>query len=429
MIYRGSKEENQPMLNGGAKIHHQSLSNERIRQIYKNPLILLIFIIQGAICHLLGGGLMYYFTNNQPCPDSLNSVDPSNDFIGHPVQNLEAEASLFIANKNCPHSWEPYFVNASRAISDRGSMDYIIVAGRLTCVLSWNIFSILKYQNPKRVLIITLKSVCADMILVANVHCIDEQTWVKGLKIDGYRKYFEKKMDVVGSRIFWYWQQMLKMGSAFRDDLSDEFVLVDADVIFQRRFMYKDDQGRYIFIPGGGKTREYYDPVENFLGHRIQMPKGRKSSFVSHSMIMNKPFLKSLLEKRDKLWWKEIIDLVAKKYYSLPEDVKKWVKERHRLYGFSEYMYYTSAFIKQSPEKYVEGKTQFIRDKEINNAFGDFCPTIETMEKVKKDSEDQQDTPIVVWELEHGSVSQGSKNEKSKATLHAPYPACDSAVR
>ena len=61
---------------------------------------------------------------------------------------------------------------------------------------------------------------------------------------------------------------MLKMGSAFREDLSDEFVLVDADVIFQRKFMYKDEEERYIFIPGGGKTKEYlYSDHEYFLLH------------------------------------------------------------------------------------------------------------------------------------------------------------------
>merc|ERR1719493_393883 len=127
---------------------------------------------------------------------------------------------------------------------------------------------------------------------------------------------------------------------------------------------------------------------------------------------MNKDFLRALLKKHDKLWWKKIIDLVAKKFYSLDKDIKKWRRERQRIYGFSEYMYYTSAFIEEHPDGFLESSgAQFLRDKEIKNKFGDFCPTLETMETIKANSEDKKDTPIIVWELEHGSVSQGSKDE------------------
>jgi len=428
IVYRGSsRDESESMLTSdSAKSHPNSLKNN-FKQFYRlNPWMSFMLLVQGMI---LGSGAMWFWVRNQPCPERLLSSDTPTNFFKKNFDSSSAEnpGSLFLANRKCPNEWQRNFgsANLTRA-SSQGNMDYIVIAGRLTCVLSWNIFSILKHQNPRRVFIITLSSVCESMILPENVHCIDEQTWVPGLTLKSYKQYFDTKMDVVGSRVFWYWQQMLKMGSAFREDLSDDFVLVDADVIFQRPYSYKNPDGKYIFISGGGKTKEYYDPVEEFLGHRLRMPDGRLSSYVSHSMIMNKQFVKANLMKHDS-WWKKIIDIVAEKYFKIAgkKDIRPWRVERQRIYGFSEYMWYTSAFIEQHPDRFQESTgTQFIRDKEIKNRFDDFCPTLESMEKVKQDSEDKQNTPIIVWELEHGSISDGSKSEKNKQSLHAPYPDC-----
>ena len=104
-----------------------------------------------------------------------------------------------------------------------------------------------------------------------------------------------------------FWQQILKLATALRPEISPDFVLVDSDVIFQKEVPYKTNQGKYVFYSGGWALEYYTHSVKTLLGIDA-IRASDNSSFVAHSMIMNKDVLMSFL-KNDS-WWKSIIDSV-----------------------------------------------------------------------------------------------------------------------
>ena len=81
---------------------------------------------------------IWLFTLNAILPAEVNDVNISN----------------LVLNKQCPNDWKQYFQNQPGFVRKHQSdtdYDYIIVSGRLSCVLSHNVFSILQYQKLRTV--------------------------------------------------------------------------------------------------------------------------------------------------------------------------------------------------------------------------------------------------------------------------------------
>ena len=328
----------------------------------------------------------------------------------------EVDTSKFVLNKQCLNDWKQYFQNISPFVyKDPSDTDYIIVSGRLTCVLSYSMFSILQYQKPRTVYIVAPLNVCDSMRTPENVFCVDESKWIDGLSTEIFLSYIEKRIPSIGGRKYWYWQQMLKLGTGFKANISDDFVVVDADVIYQQTIRYKDSSGKYIFFDGGHVFHEYTKTAEALLGHPIHLSTDG-SSFVAHTMIMNRPTLRSILKGT---WWKKIVDEV--------------VTQQEIEMGFSEYTFYSSAFMEKYPTNFIVKKPYFVRDREIRNLVtNNFCPTSHSIQRLKKswrvwleqiymriistDSESYRGPLYIVWELGHALNINSKSNE--------PYPPC-----
>lgn len=155
------------------------------------------------------------------------------------------------------------------------------------------------------------------------------------------KKYIESRWSTENPdlvwRSGWFFQQFIKIGCSYAiSNLSEHYLVVDADVVFLRRVHFFKD-GRTLLA----KTTEYHKPhfncCEMLLGESIN----REHAFVAHHMPMCKSIVCELLdgiEKRfNKTWYDAILDNID--------------NEKNLI--FSEYETYGHYLENRYPEKLV----------------------------------------------------------------------------
>jgi hypothetical protein len=96
----------------------------------------------------------------------------------------------------------------------------------------------------------------------------------------------------------WLLQQFIKMGCAYSiPNLSDYYLVVDADVVFLKPTRFLENN-----------HRPYFDCYERLLGE----PADTNCSWVAHHMLISKPIMLELLqnieERFNKIWYDAILD-------------------------------------------------------------------------------------------------------------------------
>jgi hypothetical protein len=138
-------------------------------------------------------------------------------------------------------------------------------------------------------------------------------------------------------RTGWYLQQLLKIhiDDVLGDKLSDNFLVVDSDVIFRRPVSFIAEDGICLYAWG----REFYTPYFTAMG-RMLPGLGRvfaDKSGICHHMVFNRGVLRELKERivggSGRPAWKAIIDAV----------------DKSELSGFSEYETYFNYVLKYHP--------------------------------------------------------------------------------
>ena len=127
-----------------------------------------------------------------------------------------------------------------------------------------------------------------------NVICIDENTVIKGIDFSTFAGLLSG-FDQLG-KVTWYWQQFLKLMSAFCDQLPDEYVIIDSDIILLKEIQFKTG-GQYIFNNSlFEKEVRYYN---NFTRHALGVPDHvpLHTNTVSEYMIVHKKYLQALMKK------------------------------------------------------------------------------------------------------------------------------------
>lgn len=170
---------------------------------------------------------------------------------------------------------------------------------------------------------------------------VDEDQICNGLTIEEVKNYMSAR---IGStwRAGWYFQQFLKFAMAWRNDLSNDYLVWDADAIALRPISFYTETGR-IFVT---KSKEHHIPYficnEKLIGIQKQVP----FSFISEHMVFSKKHVISLLNEIMKIspviWWKIIMDQVDSKYLSGS--------------GFSEYELYGNYVKYKDPNHFKERK-------------------------------------------------------------------------
>jgi hypothetical protein len=135
-------------------------------------------------------------------------------------------------------------------------------------------------------------------------------------------------------RAGWYLQQLIKLYSFIIPNITDNFLVLDSDVIFQKDItFFGDNIPLYSF--SNEYTHEYFEcmnSLNSFFERSVNV------SGICHHMMFEKEILLEifkLIEKPNKEIWESII-----------ENIKNW----H--HGFSEYELYFHYINKKYPKKY-----------------------------------------------------------------------------
>lgn len=191
-----------------------------------------------------------------------------------------------------------------------------------------------------------------------------------------------KELNIYGfpKRAGWYFQQLLKLGISAFDEISEDYLVWDADTIPLKPILLYDQDGKYNFV----KADEYHKPYFNNYKLLLGEEPNREFSFISQFMIFNKTIVKELLNK---------IENQHHNKYSWDYAIMKNIRGKHGSL-FSEYETYGHFIKNHYPEKcnfinlpwLREGTdiigTPFPREKNLRNLSKDyFYVTFESRHK------------------------------------------------
>jgi hypothetical protein len=126
------------------------------------------------------------------------------------------------------------------------------------------------------------------------------------------KKYIESRLNEkhpnLVPRSGWLFQQFIKMGCSYAiPNLTDYYLVVDADVVFLKKISFFED-GNMLLTRVNKCHQPYFDFYERLLGETVE----KKCSFIAHHMLICKSIMIEILnniEKRfKKNWYDAILD-------------------------------------------------------------------------------------------------------------------------
>lgn len=160
-----------------------------------------------------------------------------------------------------------------------------------------------------------------------RIRFIDEDHVIDPTAINDIREKFTKRAGS-DSTFGWYYQQFLKMSVCELPELSDYYLIWDADTVLLKALSFFDKDGKPFIAPSAEHHKPYFQLTNKVLGFDRQV----KFSFISEHLMVKKEYMKLLLSALathappDTSWIEFIIDSID-------------VKNIHRS-GFSEYETY-----------------------------------------------------------------------------------------
>lgn len=105
----------------------------------------------------------------------------------------------------------------------------------------------------------------------------------------------------------WYFQQLLKLGIAFRD-APEHYLVVDADTVFLNPVPFMTSEGRPYYTRASEFHPPYFWAFERLLGFSAS----REYSFVAHHMVFRSQYVREMCERfrPETPWWRNVVSLV-----------------------------------------------------------------------------------------------------------------------
>ena len=142
---------------------------------------------------------------------------------------------------------------------------------------------------------------------------LDEGKLIKGVDLPSIRQYLAGRIRDC-ERAGWYFQQFLKMGMCFQDQVMDHYLVWDSDTIMLRPFSFFDPEGRPLVNTTRRFQKSYFQLTQELLGFSRSVD----FSFISEHMVVKKAFMRQLIEEidqkdKDRLWPFIILDHISDK--------------------------------------------------------------------------------------------------------------------
>lgn len=168
-------------------------------------------------------------------------------------------------------------------------------------VAGLSIQSLVRNVAPRRIYVMTPKnnfSFFAALPGNCPVALVDEDTLIPGITLRAIADFIEKAGEK-RSRAGWYFQQFLKMSASFLPDITDYYLIWDADTLMLNPIRFLNDANQALIKPSTEHHRPYFDTYAKLLG----LTRSVDFSFISEHFFIRTEYMKELIaaiEKRAK---------------------------------------------------------------------------------------------------------------------------------
>ena len=193
-----------------------------------------------------------------------------------------------------------------------------------------SIRSLVRHISPRRIYVMTPESnfpFFKNLPGNCPVSLIDEDTLIPEITFSSIADFIEEAGEK-RSRAGWYFQQFLKMSACFLPDITDYYLIWDADTIMLNPIRFLNDSGQTLIKPATEHNQPYFDTYHKLTGFHRSV----NFSFINEHFFIKTEYMKELI--------------AAIETNSAPEMTWVWaimkaVEPRHLSgAGFSEYETY-----------------------------------------------------------------------------------------
>tara|TARA_Y100000004_G_scaffold191156_1_gene249453 strand:+ start:1541 stop:2296 length:756 start_codon:yes stop_codon:yes gene_type:complete len=157
-----------------------------------------------------------------------------------------------------------------------------------------------KHTNSNNIYIVSPQ----DMNIKDTIH-IPDSDFAEYTKFSTIKEKWESHNVEMSKRTGWLFQQTLKLyAHKVIDNLTEDYVAVDADTIFIREVNFQPGVFQYC------RAKEYHLP---YLDTYAKMTKNKESvgySFISHHMLFNKTWMQEMIDWVEELHGKGFMDVL-----------------------------------------------------------------------------------------------------------------------
>ena len=138
-----------------------------------------------------------------------------------------------------------------------------------------------------------------------NVIYIPENDYFSYVTLERIEEIWKTKNSSLVYRSKWIYQQLLKLLSVkVIKDLTESFVLVDADTIFLRDVLFDVNKFNY------SKVKDYHKPYENPTCNLLDIKNTIGFSTIAHHCIFNKEKITKMIDEIENRFNKTFVDII-----------------------------------------------------------------------------------------------------------------------
>jgi hypothetical protein len=121
-----------------------------------------------------------------------------------------------------------------------------------------------------------------------NIKLVHEDSVIPNMTLGALKKM---KIEGFPKRAGWYYQQLLKWGAAYFDNITEHYLVWEADTILLRPMTFFDNQERVIFTTDS----DYHAPYYHTYKHFFQEDAGYEFSLIAQHMVIDRKILNEML--------------------------------------------------------------------------------------------------------------------------------------
>ena len=156
-----------------------------------------------------------------------------------------------------------------------------------------SIMSLMRNVKPRRIYVVTARDNFSFFEKLQNqdpVMVLDENSLIPGVNLPSIIKFIENAGQN-HSRAGWYFQQFLKMYACFLPDITDHYLIWDADTVMLNPIRFLNEQNQTLIKPSPEYHQPYFETYERLLGKTRSI----NYSFISEHFFIVSAYMKELI--------------------------------------------------------------------------------------------------------------------------------------